>query len=112
MTTLTGKWNYPTTVFFGPGRIKELPEACKSLGMTRPLLITDEGLKDNAITKAALAAMVVADMETGLYTGVKGNPTGKNIADGVAAYRAGGHDGVIAFGGGSGIDAATYSGVR
>jgi alcohol dehydrogenase class IV len=103
---ITGKWNYPTTVFFGPGTIQKLPEACKKLGMKNPLLVTDEGLKDNAITKTALAVNERAGLKTGLFAGVKGNPTGKNIDDGIKAYHAGKHDGVIAFGGGSGVDAA------
>ncbi|MBI3440485.1 MAG: iron-containing alcohol dehydrogenase [Proteobacteria bacterium] len=104
--TITGKWNYPTTVFFGPGTIQKLPEACRKLGMKNPLLITDEGLRENAITKTALAANDKAGLKTGLFSGVKGNPTGKNIDDGVRVYRAGKHDGIIAFGGGSGVDAA------
>jgi alcohol dehydrogenase class IV len=104
--TLTGKWNYPTTVFFGPGTIQKLPEACKKLGMKHPLLITDEGLKDNPITKTALAVNEKAGLKTGLFAAVKGNPTAKNIDDGIKAYKDGQHDGVIAFGGGSGIDAA------
>ncbi|MDD9899524.1 MAG: iron-containing alcohol dehydrogenase [Alphaproteobacteria bacterium] len=106
MTTLTGKWNYPTTVIFGPGRIAELPEACKQLGMKNPLLVTDEGLKDNTITKTALDACAAGGITAALFAKVKGNPTGQNVTDGVAAYKNGGHDGVIAFGGGSGIDAA------
>ncbi len=104
--TIAGKWNYPTTVFFGPGKIQQLPDACQKLGMKNPLLITDEGLKDNVITKTALGVNEKAGLKTGLFAGVKGNPTGKNIDDGVKAYHAGKHDGVIAFGGGSGIDAA------
>jgi len=104
--TITGKWNYPTTVFFGPGTIQKLAEACRKLGMKNPLLITDAGLRDNIITKTALVVNEKAGMKTGLFTGVKGNPTGQNITDGIAAYHAGKHDGVIAFGGGSGVDAA------
>lgn len=103
---LTGKWNYPTTVFFGPGTIQKLPEACKTLGMKNPLLITDEGLKENPITQKALTVNEKAGLKTGLFAGIKGNPIGQNIEDGVKAYRAGKHDGVIAFGGGSGVDAA------
>jgi|TARA_R110000751_G_scaffold76247_2_gene153596 alcohol dehydrogenase class IV len=103
---LTGNWNYPTSVRFGPGRIAELADACKALGMTRPLLITDEGLKDLPMVRNAIAANVAAGLPTGLFAGVKGNPVGKNVDDGLAVYRAGGHDGVIAFGGGSGLDAA------
>lgn len=99
---ITGNWNYPTKMLFGPGRISELPEACKSLGMTKPLLITDEGLKESDIVKAAMATWD----QIGLFADVKGNPTGQNVEDGVRAYHDGGYDGVIAFGGGSGVDAA------
>lgn len=104
--TISGKWNYPTTVFFGPGTIQKLPDACRKLGMKNPLLITDEGLRDNAITKTTLAINAKSGLKTGLFSGVKGNPTGQNITDGIKAYHAGKHDGVIAFGGGSGVDAA------
>lgn len=104
--TVNGKWNYPTTVFFGPGAIQKLPDACRKLGMKNPLLITDEGLRDNAITKTTLAINEKSGLKTGLFSGVKGNPTGQNVADGIKAYHAGKHDGVIAFGGGSGVDAA------
>jgi len=103
---LVGKWNYPTTMWVGPGRIKELPQACRSLGMTKPLLITDAGLAEAPMVRAAIAGNAAAGLPTGLFAGVKGNPTGANVDAGVAAYKAGGHDGVIAFGGGSGVDAA------
>lgn len=101
MKTITGSWNYPTRVLFGPGRIKELPESCKKLGMKRPLLITDAGLKDNPIT---LNALDISGAR--LFADIKPNPTGGNIDAGVKAYKDGKHDGVIAFGGGSGLDAA------
>jgi len=104
--TFTGSWNYPTRVLFGAGRIKELPEACKKLGMKKPLLITDSGLKDNAIVKNALVLNKAAGLETAVFADIKPNPTGANVEAGVKAYRAGGHDGIIAFGGGSGLDAA------
>jgi alcohol dehydrogenase class IV len=104
--TITGAWNYPTRVLFGPGRIRELPEACKKLGMRRPLLITDAGLKDNPIVQNALKICKDAGLETGIFSNIKPNPTGSNVEDGVRAYLSGRHDGVIAFGGGSGLDAA------
>ncbi len=104
--TMTGNWNYPTQMIFGAGTIQKLPETCKGLGMSKPLLITDEGLKDAPIVMNTLALMDKAGMSAGLFTGVKGNPTGENVDDGVKAYHDGGYDGVIAFGGGSGIDAA------
>lgn len=101
MTNLTSKWNYPTTVFFGPGSIKRLPEACGKLGIKKPLLITDAGLAANPIVKNALDISGAA-----LFSAIKSNPTGTNVSDGVKAYKDGKHDGVIAFGGGSGLDAA------
>ncbi|MEE8559381.1 MAG: iron-containing alcohol dehydrogenase [Alphaproteobacteria bacterium] len=102
---LKGDWNYPTSVRFGAGRIAELPEACASLGIERPLLITDAGLARLAIVKDALGLCEAAGLPTGLFSEVEPNPTGGSVAAGVTAYREGGHDGVIAFGGGSGLDA-------
>jgi alcohol dehydrogenase class IV len=103
---MTTKWNYPTTVWVGPGRVRELPEACRSLGMKSPLLITDQGLAEADIVKSTVAVNQAAGLATGLFARVKGNPTAGNVTEGVTAYRQGRHDGVIAFGGGSGIDAA------
>ena len=98
---LKANWNYPTTVWAGPGRIAELPAACAKLGMRRPLLVTDEGLRDAPMVKRA--RKLVPD--TGLFARVRGNPVAANIEEGLAAYRAGSHHGVIAFGGGSALDA-------
>ncbi|MGD1876639.1 MAG: iron-containing alcohol dehydrogenase [Kiloniellaceae bacterium] len=103
---LKGNWNYPTQMIFGPGRIKNLAQACKALGMTRPLLVTDPGLAGLPMVKDALDANAAEGLPTGLFSAVKPNPVGKNVDEGVAAYKAGGHDGVIAFGGGSGLDCA------
>ncbi len=102
---LKGDWNYPTSVRFGAGRIAELPEACASLGIERPLLITDAGLARLAIVKDAIGLCEAAGLSTELFSEVEPNPTGGSVAAGVTAYREGGHDGVIAFGGGSGLDA-------
>ena len=104
--TLTGNWNYPTAMRFGPGRIAELAEACESLGMTKPLLVTDPGLAGLPMVADALAANQAAGLPTGLFSDIKPNPVGKNVDDGLEAYRGDGHDGVIAWGGGSGLDAA------
>lgn len=103
---LRGNWNYPTSIRFGVGRIAELPDACQSLGMKRPLLATDPGLAKLPMVQEALAGLKSAGLGAGLFHEIKGNPVGKNVDDGVAAYRGGGHDGVIAFGGGSGLDCA------
>src|SRR5699024_8962742 len=101
--TLTGNWSYPTAIRFGAGRIKELPEACAQAGITRPLLATDRGLADLPITRATLDIMEAAGLGRGLFSEVDPNPNEKNLEAGIAAYKAGGHDGVIAFGGGSGL---------
>lgn len=105
MSTLSGNWNYPTNIRFGAGRIAELPDTCRELGMSRPLLVTDEGLADLDIVNNALALCKSAGIPCGLYSNVRGNPTGENVEGGVEAYKSGNHDGVIAFGGGSGLDA-------
>lgn len=103
---ISGNWNYPTRILFGPGLIRELPYACKKLNIKRPLLITDVGLKDHPITRTALEINKAAGLETSVFADVKPNPTGTNVDNGVKAYLSGRHDGVIAFGGGSGLDAA------
>lgn len=102
--TLTGNWSYPTSIRFGAGRIAELPEACAQAGMSRPLLVTDRGLAGLPITAQALDILDGAGLGRALFAEVDPNPTEKNLAAGLEAYRAGGHDGVIAFGGGSGLD--------
>ncbi|MDH5558490.1 MAG: iron-containing alcohol dehydrogenase, partial [Alphaproteobacteria bacterium] len=103
---VTGNWNYPTKMMVGPGRIADLANACRSLGMAKPLLITDPGIAGLPMVADAIAANKAAGLPTGLFSDIKGNPIGRNVEDGVRAYREGGHDGVIAFGGGSGLDAA------
>ncbi len=103
--SLQGNWNYPTAIRFGAGRIAELSQACGALGMKRPLLVTDPGLAGLPMITEALESCRAAGLEAALFSDIKGNPTGTNVDAGVAAYEAGDHDGVIAFGGGSGLDA-------
>lgn len=98
-------WNYPTSIRFGAGRIEELPSVCREVGMQRPLLVTDPGLAALPIVAAAVARNQAAGIATGSFSNIRANPVGANIEEGVAAYSAGGHDGVIAFGGGSALDA-------
>ncbi len=92
-------WNYPTAIRFGVGRIGELGEACRSLGMERPLLVTDPALARLPMVEAARAAA-----GAGLFCAIHPNPVGADVEAGLACYREGGHDGVIAFGGGSALD--------
>jgi alcohol dehydrogenase class IV len=105
MTLSPGNWNYPTRIWFGNGRIADLPRACKQLRMQNPLLVTDEGLVALPIVEDTLALLREAGIEHGVYSEVQGNPTGRNVEQGVAAYRDGNHGGVIALGGGSALDA-------
>ncbi len=104
--TLVGSWNYPTPIRFGAGRIRELPDACRELGISRPLLVTDKGLASLEITRDAVAMTTAAGLPTTLFSGVDGNPTGDNVEDGLAVFKNAGCDGVIAFGGGSALDVA------
>ena len=106
MTSLTGNWNYPTSIRFGAGRIAELPDACRSLGMRRPLLVTDPGLAALPMIARTVEICRQAGLPCAVFADVQPNPVERNVTDGVAAWRAGGHDGVIAFGGGSALDAA------
>ncbi|MFT4960366.1 MAG: alcohol dehydrogenase class IV [Paracoccaceae bacterium] len=101
---LVGNWSYPTTIKFGAGRIAELPAACAAAGMKNPLLVTDKGLADLPITQATLDIMEAAGLGRAIFAEVDPNPNEKNLDAGVAAFKAGDHDGVIAFGGGSGLD--------
>ena len=98
---LRGNWNYPTTIWAGPGRIVELAEACSRAGTRRPLIVTDKGLVDAPMIASALAALP----NSALFGEVRGNPASSHVDAGLRAYRAGSHDGVVAFGGGSAMDA-------
>ena len=101
---IVANWSYPTAVKLGGGRIKELAEACKSLGMRKPLLVTDRGLASMAITQNALDILDAAGLGRAIFADVDPNPNEKNLEAGVKAFRDGGHDGVVAFGGGSSLD--------
>jgi alcohol dehydrogenase len=100
----TGNWSYPTNIRFGAGRISELPEVCESLGISRPLLVTDGGLAELPMLRDAVSACKQAGLGINVFSDVKSNPIDKNVTDGVVALHAGDHDGVIAFGGGSALD--------
>ena len=103
---LNGNWNYPTSIIAGAGSISQLADCCTQLGIRAPLLITDPGLAGLLIVDDALSQCRSAGLEIGLFSNIKSNPNGQNVADGVVAYRSGRHDGVIAFGGGSALDAS------
>ncbi len=97
-------WNYPTTMWVGQDRIKDLSVACKNLNINKPLLVTDKGLAGSDIIQNSLSNLKQNSFEVILYSNVVGNPTGTNVNQGVEIYRKNNCDGVIAFGGGSGLD--------
>ena len=102
----SANWNYPTAIRVGPGRVAELPQICRELGMSAPLLITDPGLAALPMTGSLMTRLSDAGLDAGMFSEIQGNPTGENVDAGVAAFRHGRHDGIIAFGGGSALDAA------
>jgi alcohol dehydrogenase len=102
--SMKANWNYPTSIRFGAGRIVELPDALKVAGIAKPLLVTDPGIRNLPMLATLLANLETAGRSAAVFSGVQANPLDANVEAGVAAYRAGGHDGVIAFGGGSALD--------
>jgi alcohol dehydrogenase class IV len=100
MTTIRGNWNYPTTVWAGPGRLAEVAEACARASIRRPLIVTDAGLAGHDMTRRASELLGGA----AVFSDVAGNPSADHVANGLAAYRSGGHDGVVALGGGAALD--------
>jgi alcohol dehydrogenase len=100
----SANWSYPTVIRFGAGRIDELPEACAAAGIARPLFVTDPGLRYLAVTTRALGVLAAAGVPAQIFSDVQPNPTEANVAAGLAVLRDGGHDGVVAFGGGSALD--------
>ena len=97
-------WNYPTTMWVGQDRIKDLSIACRNLNINKPLLVTDKGLASSDIIQNSLSNLKQNSFEVILYSNVVGNPTGTNVDEGVEIYKKNNCDGVIAFGGGSGLD--------
>ena len=97
-------WNYPTTMWVGQNRVKDLSNACKNLNIKKPLLVTDQGLARSEIILSALNDLNDEGISVQLYSNVVGNPTGTNVNEGVDHYKKNNCDGVIAFGGGSGLD--------
>lgn len=101
---LKGNWNYPTLIRFGAGRIRELPDACRTLGMQRPLIVTDPGLAKLPMIANAVKVLSDGGLTAAVFSDIQANPIEVNVTQGVAAYKKGSHDGVIAFGGGSALD--------
>jgi alcohol dehydrogenase class IV len=104
LATLNTTWNYPTTVLFGAGSLRKAARACEGAGMSRPLVVTDPGLAKLPLTERLLEVLREGGLEPGLFSGVRPNPIDANVTAGVTVFDAGGHDGVVALGGGSALD--------
>ncbi len=102
--SLVANWSYPTNIRFGAGRIVEIGQACAIAGITKPLLVTDRGLAHMDITERTLDLMDAAGLGRAMFSNVQPNPTDTDMEAGIRVFREGGHDGVVAFGGGSGLD--------
>jgi len=105
MAGVVTNWNYPTSVRIGAGRVRDLPEALEAAGIARPLVVTDAGLAGMAMTQAMLDVLRTGKKTFEVFSEVRPNPVASSVAAGVESYRRGGHDGVVAFGGGSALDA-------
>ena len=106
MALPSSNWHYPTRMWFGDGRLQDLPRACKSARMSRPLLVTDRGLAELDFVARARSLLAEAGLGQAFHSDVEGNPTGRHVEAGVMTYLAGDCDGVIGLGGGSALDVA------
>ncbi len=97
-------WNYPTTIWVGEGRIKELIQACKNLNINKPLFVTDRDLVNLKMVEDIISDLKKNFTDLSIFSNISGNPVGENVDDGVNEFKKKGCDGVIAFGGGSGLD--------
>ena len=94
-------WNYPTTIWFGDQRINEIQKACESLNIHKPLIVTDPGILKTGIIEKINSSL---NTKANIFSDVQSNPTGNNVELGVSYFNSNAHDGVIAVGGGSGMD--------
>ena len=94
-------WNYPTTIWFGDQRINEIQKACESLNIHKPLIVTDPGILKTGIIEKINSSL---NTKANIFSDVQSNPTGNNVELGVSYFNSNAHDGVIAIGGGSGMD--------
>ena len=97
-------WNYPTTMWVGENRVNDIAQACKNLNILKPLFVTDKGLAETDIVKKTISILRNEKINVELFSNVVGNPTGTNVNEGVESFRKNNCDGVICFGGGSGLD--------
>src|SRR5699024_9696212 len=104
--TLRANWGFPNNMRVGPGRVAELPDICGELGFKRPLLVTDSGLREQPMIRNVMTELEHAGMPADIFSEIQGDPDWFAVETGINAFRNGGHDSVIAFGGGSSLDTA------
>ncbi len=97
-------WNYPTSVWVGENRVKDLSEACKNLSISKPLFVTDKDLINLEMVKNVISDLRQNYNNMSIFSNFSGNPIGENVEEGVEVFNKKKCDGVIAFGGGSGLD--------
>ncbi|MDA1076563.1 MAG: iron-containing alcohol dehydrogenase [Proteobacteria bacterium] len=102
---MIANWNYPTAIRVGPGRLAELSALCRELGFERPLFVTDPAIEGMQFFQKALSDVQTSGIKAGVFSTIRANPTAANIEQGTAVFRSNHHDGVIAIGGGSALDA-------
>ena len=102
---LIADWHYPTRIHFGPGRVAELPRVCRSVGMQRPLMVTDAELAEIAFVGETVVQCERASLSMQVFSRIQSNPLDQNVEQGREVFRQGRHDGIIALGGGSAMDA-------
>ena len=111
-TSMTNaNWHYPTKIIVGAGRIAELAVLCNDLGISNPLLVTDPGIANLPMMQSIKNICAQSNLPIAVFSHIKPNPTGQNIEDGVTTYLSGDHDGIVALGGGSALDAGKAIGL-
>ena len=102
---ISNNWNYPTPIWFGLSRRLEIIEALNELTITKPMIVTDPNFAENENFIDILAILKKKQIEFSIFSNIKGNPTGKNVVDGVHQFNSSKSDGIIIIGGGSSLDA-------
>ena len=101
---MRSNWNYPTTIWVGENRCKDLNTACENLHIINPLFVTDKDLINLPMVKSIISHLKKKFHKLSLFSNFSGNPIGENVDEGVKVFNENKCDGIIAIGGGSGLD--------
>ena len=97
-------WNFPTSIKFGPGKIREIGQACQLINSNNPLIVTDKNLRNLSITNNLMILLKELKIKHAIFSEVEPNPNESSLNQGIETFKNGLHDGIIAFGGGSALD--------